>query len=92
MGVLGHTAALVGVEENVVNIERGGNHRLVVSDGGGDGGSGAGALAVECGNRPQALVNGANVKIDLYFVVLYEPLLPPLSRYLSAVSFRSTIT
>jgi hypothetical protein len=25
-------------------------------------------------------------------VVLYEPLIPPLSRYLSAVSFRSTIT
>jgi len=36
--VLGETAALVSVQENVVNVQRGGNQRLVVGDGGGDGG------------------------------------------------------
>jgi hypothetical protein len=31
MGVLGHTSALIGVQEDVVDIERGSNERLVVS-------------------------------------------------------------
>jgi hypothetical protein len=31
VGVLGHTSALIGVQEDVVDIERGSNERLVVS-------------------------------------------------------------
>jgi hypothetical protein len=31
VGVLGHTSALIGVQEDVVNIERGSDKRLVVS-------------------------------------------------------------
>ena len=71
VGVLGHAPALVGVQEDVVNVEGGGNEGLVVS---GDdlatgGGADAGA-ALEGANGPQALVNGADVKVDLDLVVL----------------------
>ena len=66
MGVLGHAPALIGVEEHVVDIERSGNQGLVVgsveflvSVGGNDG-----------TDSPQALVDGANVEVDLDFVVL----------------------
>ena len=71
VGVLGHAPALVGVQEDVVNVEGGGNEGLVVS---GDdlatgGGADAGA-AVQGADGPQALVNGADVKVDLDLVVL----------------------
>jgi len=71
VGVLGHAPALVGVQEDVVNVEGGGDEGLVV---GGDdlatgGGADAGA-ALEGANGPQALVNGADVKVDLDLVVL----------------------
>ena len=66
MGVLGHAPALIGVEEHVVDIERSGNQGLVV---------GSVELLVSVGgsdraNSPQALVDGANVEVDLDFVVL----------------------
>ena len=66
VGVLGHAPALVGVQEHVVDVEGGSNQGLVVSGvellvaaGGGDG-----------ANSPQALVDGANVKVNLDLVVL----------------------
>ena len=66
VGVLGHAPALVGVEEHIVNIQRSGNEGLIVGgiDFGGTGG---------CGQRadsPEALVDGADVEVDLDFVVL----------------------
>ena len=66
MGVLGHAPALIGVEEHVVDIERSGNQRLVV---------GSVELLVSTSgddgtDSPQALVDGANVEVDLDFVVL----------------------
>ncbi len=66
MGVLGHAPALIGVEEHVVDIERSGNQGLVV---------GSVELLVSVGgddgaDSPQALVDGANVEVDLDFVVL----------------------
>jgi len=66
MGVLGHASALIGVEEHVVDIERSGNQGLVV---------GSVELLVSVGgdngtDSPQALVDGANVEVDLDFVVL----------------------
>jgi hypothetical protein len=79
MGVLGHSASLIGIEENVVNVQRGSNQRLVVGDGGGDrasngiltGSTIVGVLiAVQCGNSPQALINRADIKVNLDFVVL----------------------
>ena len=66
MGVLSHAPALISVEEHVVDIERRGNQGLVV---------GRVELLVATGgsdraNSPQALVDGANVEVDLDFVVL----------------------
>ena len=66
VGVLGHTPALIGVEEHVVDVEGGSNEGLVVSSvhflgtGGGD----------QRADGPEALVDGANVEVDLDFVVL----------------------
>ena len=65
VGVLGHTSALIGVEEDVVDVEGSGDEGLVV--GGGDLGGGG---VVEAGHGPQALLNGADVKVDLDLVVL----------------------
>jgi len=39
MGVLGKTAALISVKEDVVNIQRGSNKGLVVGNGGRNGGA-----------------------------------------------------
>ena len=66
VGVLGHAPALIGVEEHVVDVERSSNQGLVVSGvhllgtGGGD----------QRADGPEALVDGANVEVDLDFVVL----------------------
>jgi len=83
VGVLSHTTTLVSVKEYVVNIEGSGNQRLVVGDRGrhrlargrltgGVNGSSLSRLgvAVEGGHGPQALVNGADIKVDLDLVVL----------------------
>jgi len=64
VGVLGHTPSLVGVEEDVVNVEGGGDEGLVV--GGGD----LGSTGSRFGDGPQTLVQGSEVKVDLNFVVL----------------------
>ena len=88
VGVLCHLAALIRVQEDVVNIERGSNKRLLVSlryglcSGRGSGGEGL--------DGPQALTNRAEVEVNLYFVILYESLIPSLSGYLSAFSNRLT--
>ena len=88
VGVLGHSATLVGVKEDVVDIEGSSNQGLVVGDGSRHGlargslsssgnlssssGSSLGSLAVavEGGHSPQALINRADVKVDLDLVVL----------------------
>lgn len=71
--VLGHSATLVGVQENVVDVERGSNQGLVVRNGGWDWASwgvfGASA-AVQGSHGPQALINGADIQVNLDFVVL----------------------
>jgi len=68
VGVLGHAPALIGVQEDVVNIEGGGNKRLVVSsDALATAGRGG---ASQRANGPQALVNGTDIKVDLDLVVL----------------------
>jgi hypothetical protein len=81
VGVLGHSASLVSVQEHIVNIERSSNQRLIVSNGGRNRASnvvlstGSRAsirvlVAVQCGNSPQALINRADIKVDLDLVVL----------------------
>jgi hypothetical protein len=83
VGVLGHLAALISVKEDVVDVEGGSNKGLLVglADGLCSG------LGTECANGPEALTNGAEINVDLDLVVLYEPRIPSLSRYLSAFLF-----
>ena len=79
VGVLGHSAALISVQEDIVDVEGGSNQRLVVGDGGRDSlasgklgsitSSGVG-VAAQGGDSPQALINRTNIKIDLDLVVL----------------------
>jgi hypothetical protein len=70
VGVLGEAATLVSVQEDVVNVEGSSNQGLVVGNGGGLGDGGIAGSTVELGDGPQALVNGAKVKVDLDLVVL----------------------
>jgi hypothetical protein len=66
VGVLGHLAALVSVEEDIVDVQRGGNKGLLV--GGGHGLCAGGASKGLDG--PQALTNRAEVNVNLDLVVL----------------------
>jgi len=66
VGVLGHTSALISIQEDVVNVEGSGDEGLVV--GGGDLGGRSGR--VEAGHSPQALLNRADIKVDLDLVIL----------------------
>jgi hypothetical protein len=79
VGVLGHSAALISVQEDIVNVEGGSNQRLVVGDGGRDSLSGGelGGLtssgvgvAAQGSDSPQALINRTNIKVNLDLVVL----------------------
>jgi len=67
VGVLCESTALIGVEEDVVNIEGSSNQGLVVCGGGG---LGTRASAGNVLNSPEALVDGAQVQVDLDLVVL----------------------
>jgi len=69
VGVLGHLAALVRVEEDVVDVEGGSNKGLL--EGGGDGHVEASSGA-KVADSPEALTDGAEIDVDLNFVVLYE--------------------
>jgi hypothetical protein len=84
VGVLGHSASLVSVQEHIVNVQRSSNQRLIVGNGGRDRASNVVLLsslvssanrvrvlvAVQGGNSPQALINRADIKVDLDLVVL----------------------
>jgi hypothetical protein len=79
VGVLGHSASLIGIKEDIVNIERCRNQRLIVSNGGRNGATNGVlsssatiriGVAVQCGDSPQALINRADIKVDLDLVVL----------------------
>ena len=66
VGVLGHTPALISVQEDIVNIERSCNQRLVVGGShlSGDGGS------AKTGHGKQALLDGSDIEVDLDLVIL----------------------
>jgi hypothetical protein len=66
VGVLRHLPALISVKEDVVNVEGGGNKGLLVGSGNRDS-SAVGGNAVD---RPEALADGAEIKVDLDLVVL----------------------
>ncbi len=64
VGVLGHAPTLISVQEHIVNVEGSGDEGLVVSRGNLDG------TSAQAGHSPQALLNGADIKVDLDLVVL----------------------
>jgi hypothetical protein len=72
VGVLSHTSALISVQEDVVDIERGSDQRLVV----GvvytttDRGVSSVVGAIKRTNSPQALIDGTDIKVDLDLVIL----------------------
>jgi hypothetical protein len=74
VGVLGHASALISVQEDVVDVERGSDQRLVVSSVDTTTSSRRGtayiATAVERTNCPQALINRTDIKVDLDLVIL----------------------
>jgi len=66
VGVLGHLAALVRVEEDIVDVEGRGHQGLLVGRRDGDHTRGS----REGVDRPQALTDGAEIEVDLDLVVL----------------------
>jgi len=69
VGVLGHTSTLISVQEHVVNVEGGSDEGLVVSGSNLHSSSSANGVG-ETGHSPQALLNRADIKVDLDLVVL----------------------
>ncbi len=66
VGVLRHLPALISVKEDVVNVEGGRNKGLLV----GRGDRHRAGRGVDGVNRPEALADGAEIKVDLDLVVL----------------------
>ena len=75
VGVLGHASALISVEEDIVDVEGGRNKGLLVRRLDIDGlsstrGERSTSRVRERGDGPEALVNRAQIKVDLDLVVL----------------------
>jgi hypothetical protein len=72
VGILSHTSALIGVQEDVVDIERGSDQRLVVGvvDATTTGGISSAVVAVKRTDGPQALIDGADIKVNFDLVIL----------------------
>ena len=68
VGVLGHLSALVGIQEDEINVDRSGNKGLLVSSGDSLGRRGRDSSQVLDG--PQALTNGSEIDVNLDLVVL----------------------
>uniref|UniRef100_A0A6C0IQG3 Uncharacterized protein n=1 Tax=viral metagenome TaxID=1070528 RepID=A0A6C0IQG3_9ZZZZ len=67
VGVLGHLAALIGIKEDVVHVQRGGNQRLLVGSRHRLGRTSGTSKVLD---GPQALTDGAEIDVDLHLVVL----------------------
>ena len=67
VGVLGHLSALISIQEDEVNIDRGSNKGLLVSSGDSLGSTSG---IRQRPNSPQALANGSEVNVDLDLMVL----------------------
>jgi len=76
VGVLGHASALISVEEDIVDVEGGRNKGLLVRRLNIDGlssqarGERSTSRVRERGDGPEALINRAQIKVDLDLVVL----------------------
>jgi hypothetical protein len=83
VGVLGHSAAFISIQEDIVNIEGSSNQGLIVGDGSRDSltrgvlgstgvraSTGSVGVAAQGSDGPQALINRTNIKVNLDLVVL----------------------
>jgi len=77
VGVLGELAALIGIKEDIVDVQRGSNKGLLVSSSGGLRTTSGGGQTLD---GPQALTDGSDIKVDLDFVILYESHIPLFSK------------
>ena len=68
VGVLGHLSALVSIQEDEVNVDRGSNKGLLVGRGDGEGRRGGDGGQVL--DSPQALTNRSEIDVNLDFVIL----------------------
>jgi hypothetical protein len=68
VGVLGELSALVSIQEDEINIDRGGNKGLLVGSGDGKGSGTSGSNNIL--DSPQALTNRSEVNVNLDLVVL----------------------
>ena len=92
MRILSKSTSFISVKEDIVDVERGSNKRLIVGNGSrnrtawsvlgvGSNRASSGRVTRECGDSPKALINRTNIKVNLYFVILYITILPHLSVY-----------
>tara|TARA_B100001059_G_C17832619_1_gene585739 strand:+ start:1299 stop:2552 length:1254 start_codon:yes stop_codon:yes gene_type:complete len=66
VGILSHTSALIGIEENVIDVKRGGYERFAVATGGFD----ILVTGTDLGDGEKALVHRAELDVDLDLMVL----------------------
>ena len=80
VGVLGHLSALVSIQEDEINVDRGGNEGLLVGSGdslGRRAGDGREVL-----DGPQALTNRSEIDVNLDLVILYITYTPPFGVFI----------
>ena len=80
VGVLSHLSALVSIQEDEINVDRGGNKGLLVGSGDGKGSSISNISQVLDG--PQALTNRSEIDVNLDFVILYITYTPPFGVFI----------
>jgi hypothetical protein len=80
VGVLSHLSALVSIQEDEINVDRGGNKGLLV--GSGDGQRGTCGVSNNVSDSPQALANGSEIDVNLDLVILYITYTPPFGVFI----------
>ena len=79
VGVLGHLSALIGIEENVINVQRGSNKGLLVGTGNRCTSTSG---RIQTTDSPQALANGSEIDVNLDLVILYITYTPPFGVFI----------
>lgn len=69
VGVLSHLSALIGIQEDEINVDGGSNKGLLVGSGNGLGSGRADGGQIL--DSPQALTNRSEIDVNLDFVILY---------------------
>jgi hypothetical protein len=80
VGVLGHLSALIGIQEDEINVDGGSNKGLLVSSGNSHGSTGVASNDVL--DSPQALANGSEIDVNLDLVILYITYTPPFGVFI----------